>query len=83
MAKTIVFKKEFEDNLKKLKIKTKFLKNLTVESVNKNNGCDLQTIEEVVKFLNFSQSFERFISRSFLWSKSNEGDSYWFHICNK
>jgi len=82
MAKTIVFKKEFEDKLKKLKIKTKFLNNLTVESVNQNTGNHFQTLEEVVEHLNSKQSYERFLVESFMWNTSNEGSEYWFNIYN-
>ena len=40
MSKTIVFKTEFEDKLKELKIKTKFVKN--VKDYCKRNYYDLQ-----------------------------------------
>jgi len=80
MAKTIVFKKEFEDKLKKLKIKTKFLNNLTIESVNKNVYQHFTTLKEVVNSLNLSYNWSRFLSRSFVWSDSNEGSQYWFDI---
>jgi len=83
MAKTIVFKKEFEDKLKKLKIKTKFLNNLTVESVNQNIGNHFQTIEEVVKHLNSKQSWLDFLRCSFFWRTSNEGADYWITQYNK
>jgi hypothetical protein len=83
MAKTIVFKKEFEDKLKKLKIKTKFLKNLTVESVNSNTSKDFKTIEDVVKHLNSRANWERFLVESFSWWHSNEGADYWRDFHNK
>jgi hypothetical protein len=82
MSKTIVFKKEFEDKLKKLKIKTKFLNNLTVESVNQNTGNHFQTLEEVVEHLNSKQSYKRFLVGSFIWNTSNEGSEYWHSIYN-
>jgi len=81
MAKTIVFKKEFEDKLKKLKIKTKFLNNLTVESVNRNSGKGFTTIKEVVGHLNSQLYWQSFLSQSFYWHDSNEGSEYWLNLC--
>jgi len=72
MSKTIIFKSEFENKLKKLKIKTKFIKNL------RNYKRTYLTLER----LNAIHNWEDFISLSFKWSSTPEGFEYWDNIAN-
>lgn len=83
MAKTIVFKPEFEKKLKDLKIKTKFVKNFKIKewpasehnsvpfSIENNHACCLTT-----------NNWFRFIQNAFNWDTTLEGYDYWKNIAN-
>ena len=72
MSKTIVFKKEFEDKLKELKIKTKFVKNVKDDC--KQNHYDLQ---DHLHYLNSKIYWYNFIGDAFWWHMTPEGRAYW------
>ena len=77
MSKTIVFKKEFEDKLKELKIKTKFVKNMKDDCKRYNQDLQyrLKIMKEIAEWYNF-------IDCSFIWSETPEGHDYWFGIAD-
>jgi hypothetical protein len=73
----IVFKPEFEMKLRKLKIKTKFIKNLL--NYNKSKVIDERT---TIEDLNSFTTWTNFIGNSFNWRISPEGNKYWITIYN-
>jgi hypothetical protein len=78
MAKTIIFKKEFEDKLKKLKIKTKFLKNLK-----NGKGCLQRRYfsgQERIEEINTRVSWWGFVNGMAIWESTPEGHNYWENI---
>ena len=75
MSKTIVFKKEFEDKLKKLKIKTKFVNN--IKAYCKLRDRDLQ---KHIDRLNLQETWDHFTYWSFIWGETPEGYDYWNNI---
>jgi hypothetical protein len=86
MSKTIVFKKEFEDKLKKLRIKTKFINNL--KTVKDPLGSitsleDSPSLKERIEKLNDRYYWIDFIYGSFTWDKTPEGHAYWENIARK
>lgn len=74
---TYVFKSEFEKKLKKLKIKTKFLKNVQCSNWNSN----LSNIEKCRK-LNTEVRWSGFISDAFDWTDTEDGHVYWNKIAS-
>jgi len=72
MSKTIIFKPEFEKKLKRLKIKTKFVRNL--------RNCKF--VYTNLGLLNITNDWEDFIRLAFKWSNSPEGFEYWDNIAN-
>ena len=72
MAKTIVFKPEFEAKLKQLKIKTKFIKRL------KEYKSTISS--DFINELNNRKSWKLFIDGAFTW-KYEELD-FWYNIAN-
>jgi hypothetical protein len=74
MAKTITFKPEFEKKLKKLKIKTKFVKNW---KANKWATSNPTANRELALQVN---SWEEFIMYAFGWNMTSEGYDYWYNI---
>jgi len=71
--KTIRFKPEFETKLKKLRIKTLFVKRLREDGpLNKRR----------VSSLNGMISFCSFIMGSFIWNDTKEGYKFWDKIAN-
>lgn len=77
MSKTIVFKKEFEDKLKELKIKTKFVKN--VKNDCRMDGCRLQYR---IYDLNRKIYWFNFVNNAFVWHMTPEGQIYWADIAD-
>jgi hypothetical protein len=78
MSKTIVFKTEFEEKLKKLKIKTKFVKNL------KNPQWSfMDMIDSYKQKFENATSWKTFVVYSFRWERTPEGHLYWERISNK
>ena len=75
MSKTIVFKKEFEDKLKELKIKTKFVNN--IKAYCKLRDRDLQ---KHIDRLNKMPNWCSFINNAFAWVYTPEGRAYWEDI---
>jgi hypothetical protein len=86
MSKTIVFKPEIEAKLKKLRIKTKFVKNWIAnrwynkkwykdeeEYIALKNRNDTKFYEEV-------NNWYMFIVTSFDWAITEEGHEYWSKI---
>jgi len=78
-TKTIKFKPEFEEKLKDLGIKTRFVKNF----LNRNKKCHWSHIpidnEKALDYIQ-SGSFEFLISHAFSWD-TKEGHHYWAKIC--
>jgi hypothetical protein len=86
MSETIVFKPEFENKLKELKVKTRFVKNF--KNRNKNRQTKkwlvISSIDEIaVKELNSKDSFFIFIDHAFLWVSTPEGYDFWIEIAEK
>ena len=77
MSKTIVFKKEFEDKLKELKIKTRFVKN--VKNNCRMDGCRLQ---DRLYDLNSKTYWFNFVNSAFTWVYTPEGRDYWGDIAD-
>ena len=81
MSKTIVFPEPFESKLKKLKIKTKFIK-----ACKKTTG----SIEEryslcssCMIYFSYGNNWYRFICSHINWTNSEEGHDYWYNIAIK
>jgi len=72
------YKKEFSDELKRLKIKTKFDKNL-VSCCSKLG----ETRDEAISYLNKQTSFIGFLTGAFNFDDTPEGKSFWEIIKNK
>ena len=72
MSKTIVFKKEFEDKLKELKIKTKFVKNVKDDCKRHDYSLQKRLYE-----LNSKTYWFNFINNAFWWHMTPEGHAYW------
>ena len=78
MSKTIIFKKEFEDKLKKLRIKTRFVKNF------RNPKWDIPINEDKYKKLfNSAKDWNSFIGYAFQWHNTPERFQYWCEIAWK
>jgi hypothetical protein len=73
--KTITFKPEFEEKLKKLHVKRMFVRNLNAYCEAKKQG-----IETRVTKLNKCETFERFCLMAFTWGKTSEGVNFWENI---
>lgn len=76
-SKTIIFKPEFETKLKKLKIKTKFVKNFNDPKWSNPNI----TKENQIECLNALGWFI-FVVFAFNWKNTQEGQEYWENIAN-
>ena len=75
MSKTITFKPEFEAKLKKLRIKTKFVK---YYKANKWIGSDPLLMRNAC---NRTTEWYIFIVYAFSWELTEEGYSYWEKVC--
>jgi hypothetical protein len=75
----IILKPEFEKKLKKLKIKTKFLKNCRNPKWRK----DLRSADFYRRKMNEANSWPFFIDYAFQWVESPEGHEFWKDIANK
>lgn len=73
-SKTIVFKPEFEEKLKKLGIKKQFVKNYLKED--KWEGADISLAYGQEQF-NQAEDWYHFILWAFYWRNTPEGDSFW------
>jgi hypothetical protein len=83
MAKTIVFKKEFEVLLKKHKVKTRFVKEL--RRYCNENQSHTGILSKRVKDLNNKENFYFFIAGAFVWNTEGgisnfENSSFWYKI---
>jgi hypothetical protein len=79
MSKTIVFAPEIEKKLKRLKIKTKFVKYWLANKwkiSDPNYNRHIATLEEK------DNNWYNFIGYSFNWSLTEEGKDYWNNIAN-
>lgn len=76
---TITFKPEFENKLKKLKLKTRFVNNLKNKKIRTDFLKDW-TIKQIVYHLNSLQNFEDFIGSAFWWAETPEGRNFWQHF---
>ena len=74
-TKTIIFRPEFEEKLKKLKIKTKFVKYWKANK--QTNTADSKYCREHA--LN-ATDWKRFIIWAFSWELTEEGYDYWDEI---
>lgn len=80
MAKTIVFKPEFEKKLKKLRIKTKYVNNLMKPgAIKANTGVQP---EDPVEYANNKHNWYEFIANTFIWKDTPEGFYFWSRISN-
>ena len=70
---TVKFKPEYEKKLKKLKVKTKLVKNI-------NKLSFKLTQEEANSFS--KESWGDFIRQSFMWDITPEGVEFWDNIAN-
>jgi hypothetical protein len=77
MAKTIVFQPAFEKKLKKLRIKTKFVKNF-----NNPKWVTPDLFDYRRKSCLTSVSWRCFITCAFYWTNTSEGYAYWDDIAN-
>lgn len=78
MAKTIAFKPEFEKKLKKLRIKTKYVKNLMKPgAIEANMGIQPK---DPVEYANNKHTWYRFITDTFAWKSTPEGFTFWSNI---
>lgn len=75
MAKTIIFKPEFEQKLKELKVKTKFVNNLKAYC----KQCHYCLATKIAA-LNNKDTFSRFIGEGFIWADTPEGHAVWNDI---
>jgi hypothetical protein len=80
MAKTIVFKPEFEEKLKKLKIKTKFIYNIKRDLDIKLQDTTDKTLIKRIEELDDRPSWRLFILGAFVWEYTPEGKDYWSYI---
>ena len=74
--KTYTFKPEFEEKLKRFKIKTRFIKNIKTL----NESKYLVMCESLN---NNSFDWHALISKAFTWNGSPEGHEFWRYISNK
>jgi len=70
----LAIKPEFDEKLKKLRVKTRFLNNLKRERSNP---------EETLNYLNKKTRFYYFIISAFYWHNTPEGYDYWHEISKK
>lgn len=73
---TYVFKPEFEEKLKKLKIKTKFLKNVQYDIKH------ITTLRKRCQVLNSYKLWYTFIDMAFDWTQTEEGYKCWINIAH-
>jgi hypothetical protein len=73
MSKTIVFTPEFENKLKRLKVKTKFIKNVNKYKRDSYIGTNHLSLNKESEWLFF-------IANAFPWSNSPEGIDFWAKI---
>jgi len=70
----LIIKPEFDEKLKKLRVKTRFLNNLKGQHYNPEISLQL---------LNKCRSFSGFVILAFSWYKTPEGNDYWYIISKK
>jgi len=70
----LIIKPEFDKKLKKLGIKTRFLKNFKKEHANPEISLQL---------INNHENFYGFIDDAFVWDNTPEGYDYWHEISKK
>lgn len=73
--KTYTFKPEFEEKLKRLKIKTRFIKN--IKTLNESKYLVMRE-----SLNNNSFDWHALISEAFTWNGSPEGHRFWSNIAN-
>lgn len=82
MRQKLIIKKEFDDKLKQLRVKQRFVRGiLTCE----RHGMSLKNLhpKQLIKELNKLTSFRLFINLAFNWADSAEGHEFWSNISNK
>ena len=85
--KSITFR-EFEYQLKRLRVKGKFVKNLTSKTVprpyDEQYGIDSSSLEKyyksIIKLLNHPVTFYELIQWAFWWERTSEGHKFWDRI---
>lgn len=77
MAKTIIFKPEFEQKLKELKVKTKFINNLRYYCKAWEVPLDKKIAE-----MNNVNTFKDFVGMAYIWTNTPEGYEFWDKIAN-
>jgi len=70
----LIIKPEFDEKLKKLRVKTRFLNNLKKKRANP---------KMILQRLNAYETFNEFISWAFYWEDTPEGYDYWDEISLK
>jgi len=79
---TLRFKPEFEAKLKKLKIKTKFVKERKAHLLAKKNGDETRRFVNQIVFEG-TNNWRTFINNAFDWSRTADGDNFWEMIFEK
>lgn len=80
MSKTITFKPEFEEKLKELRIKTRYIRNLR-----RARGFAqllFKNFTDRINSVNKRDNWRSFISSMAVWSTTLEGYEYWSDISN-
>ena len=73
MIETIKFKPEYEKELIRLGVKTRFLRN-RIERCNES-GKYIHAIDDL-------DTFQKFILNAFIWEDTPEGHSFWEQVSN-
>lgn len=72
-----IFKKEYADKLKKLRVYGKFVKNWETDPTNRKSP------EAMLAHSNRQTTFRGFIIESFIWEYTPEKNKFWSNISNK
>jgi hypothetical protein len=73
----IQFKSDFELKLKRLRIKTLFLK-----EIKKSGPKKIRIIDRAIR-LNGKSNWSSFIQSAFVWGNTGDGHDFWYEISKK
>lgn len=76
-------KPEFEKELKKLKIKTAFIKNFNDQFKGLQGTYKKEAKERKIAQLNTAKSFHFFVVYAFTWGNTPQGYDFWWDIFKK
>ena len=74
---------EFEKELKKLRIKTAFIKNFNDQFKGLQGTCKKEAKERKIAQLNIAKSFHFFVVYAFIWKNTPQGHDFWWDIFKK